>query len=86
MGDRYTFTDRYQALGIPYPPPETMCKGECEGTGYVPIHEDDHDPKFRPLWEQAEAKKPNADGWHFVVCPDCNGTGLVPPALQAPKE
>ena len=30
------FTDRYKALGIPYPDPETMCKGHCEGTGVYP--------------------------------------------------
>jgi len=31
-------TDRYKALGIPYPDPKTMCKGQCEGIGLVPVH------------------------------------------------
>jgi DnaJ-class molecular chaperone len=37
----FEITDRYRALGIPYPDPETMCKGQCEGTGVVPT-EDEH--------------------------------------------
>lgn len=34
--NEYEFTDRYKALGIPYPDLETMCKGQCEGTGVYP--------------------------------------------------
>lgn len=36
MSERMEFTDRYQALGIAYPDPETMCKGDCEGIGVYP--------------------------------------------------
>lgn len=76
------FTDRYQALGIPYPNPKTICKGHCEGTGFVPIKKDEdfekYDPRFQERWEEDEAKEPSEDGWHFVVCPDCEGTGLDP--------
>ncbi len=79
-------TDRYKALGIPYPDPETMCKGQCEGLGVVPIYMPGKNPRdVRPepetnrvyikLWEEAEAKEPAADGWHFVKCPDCGGKG-----------
>ena len=69
-------TDRYQALGIPYPDVETMCKGQCEGTGFVPISKDDTTEPWRTLWLEAEKKKPaDAIGFHFVECPDCNGTG-----------
>lgn len=71
----YEFTDRYQALGIPYPGPGTMCKGQCEGTGYVPIAKNDDGQPWRDLWLKAEEKSPSDDGYHFVVCPDCNGTG-----------
>jgi hypothetical protein len=71
------FTDRYQALGIPYPDPETMCKGDCEGTGYVPVAPLEDDPVLRVLWEAAEEAEPSDDGWHFVVCPTCNGTRLA---------
>ena len=72
----YEFTDRYKATGIPYPDPKTMCKGQCEGMGVVPIHEDDREEPFHSLWLEAEAKKPTDDGYHFVVCPDCKGTRL----------
>ncbi len=76
------FTDRYDALGVPTPDPTTMCKGECEGTGWVPICEDDPDLQTEPwasLWTQAEAANPTDDGWHFVVCPTCEGTRLARP-------
>lgn len=68
------FTDRYQALGIPYPDPETMCDGQCEGTGFVPIRSDDMEEPWRTLWLEAEKKKPTDNGCHFVICPDCKGT------------
>jgi len=70
-------TDRYKALGIPYPDPKTMCKGRCEGTGYVPVKFGPDEP-WRTLWMCAEAKHPTDDGWHFVVCPRCKGTRLEP--------
>lgn len=70
-------TDRYQALGIQRPNPETMCQGQCEGTGIVPVSRKESDPVFKSLWEEAEKQHPNLpdDGWHFVKCPDCHGTG-----------
>jgi hypothetical protein len=71
------FTDRYQALGIPYPDPETMCKGDCEGTGYVPVKYDSVEEPYRQLWLDAEEAEPTDDGWHFVICPTCNGTRLA---------
>lgn len=69
------FTDRYQALGIPYPDPDTMCVSDCEGTGVVPIQDNDASDVYRNLWAEAEAKAASDDGWHFVKCPDCGGTG-----------
>lgn len=69
--------DRYQALGIPYPDPETMCDGPCEGIGRFPLRKDDDNPSYTGLWQDAEKKCPSDDGWHFVVCPDCNGKGTV---------
>lgn len=71
------FTDRYQALGIPYPDPETMCPGECEGTGFIPVHKDEQEEPWHTLYLQAEKENPNepGDNWHFVKCPLCNGTG-----------
>ena len=72
------FTDRYKALGIPYPDPKTMCKGDCEGTGFVPIKSDEADPVYAGLWEAAEAEKATDEGYHLVTCPRCKGTRLEP--------
>jgi hypothetical protein len=69
------FFTRYDALGIDYPNPDTMCLGQCEGTGWVPIQQGDLDEPWRALWLEAEAKSPGDDGWHLVKCPSCNGTG-----------
>ena len=85
------FTSRYEALGIPLPDPATICQGHCEGTGVFPVYmskgdtrpktptstlgEDETDPDLIALWEDAEEREPQSDGWHFVQCPDCNGTG-----------
>lgn len=71
-------TDRYQALGMPYPDTETMCKGQCEGIGRYPVtpksaaHLTDYE---REQWELEEKLNPAADGTHFIVCGDCKGTG-----------
>ena len=71
MSTGIEFTDRYKALGIPYPDVKTMCLGQCEGTGWFPEND-----QTNPLWQAAHAKKPHeCDGWHFVKCPDCDGTG-----------
>lgn len=70
-GMTFKFTDRYKALGIPYPDPETMCNGPCEGTGWFPEND-----KTNPLWQVAHnAREHECDGWHFVRCPECDATG-----------
>lgn len=69
------FTDRYDALGIDCPDPKTMCKGQCEGTGWVPVKQDDEEEPWKSLWLEAEEESPTDDGWHFVLCPDCSGSG-----------
>lgn len=71
------FTTRYDALGIKEPNPETMCNGDCEGTGFVPIHKDDLDEKYKELWSDAEKISKSDDGWHFIKCPDCKGSGKL---------
>ncbi len=74
-------TDRYKATGTPYPDPETMCQGQCEGMGKVPVYEDDpndEEGNWHDLWLAAEAKTPSDDDCHFVVCPRCKGTKLEP--------
>ena len=80
-------TDRYAATG--YPDPKTVCLGQCEGTGRVPVYvsrgdyrigpwtrpDDETDEALRALWFAADEKDRSEDGWHFVECPDCIGTG-----------
>lgn len=88
MKDTFIIHDRYSATGTPYPDPATMCLGQCEGMGLVPIHERETEEPWRSLWLAEEAKAPyrkraeraDRDGYHFVVCPDCNGTRLRPPS------
>jgi hypothetical protein len=92
--DEIEVTDRYKALGIPYPDPETVCQGQCEGTGWVAVYissgdrrkgathsrpDDETDEALRALWYAAEKKdrSKDKDGWHFVDCPDCGGTGTL---------
>lgn len=91
MTEQIEFTDRYDALGIPRPSLLTMCRGDCEATGYVPVFlaeggtrtetpstirtEDERDPRLVAAWRAAEWVQPTDDGWHFVACPDCGGTG-----------
>jgi 2'-5' RNA ligase/uncharacterized protein (DUF427 family) len=89
-GADLVFMDRYQALGIPYPDPKTCCKGQCEGTGFIPVkftepgpgqtyivYSEEDEAELRPLWDAAEALEHAEDGWHFVKCPACAGTGKI---------
>jgi hypothetical protein len=55
------FTDRYSALGLPYPNAETVCNGQCEGLGVYPTYADNN------IATQAV----------FVTCEQCEGTGLA---------
>lgn len=71
------FIDRYQALGIPRPDLETMCKGQCDGVGFYPTRLDDATSEEAALWNEMH-RRPHSepcDGWHFITCPDCKGTG-----------
>ena len=73
MSEAIEVTDRYKAMGIPYPDPATVCKGQCEGTGLVPIYHsigvakegearpvDETDQRYLPLWESEHRKC----AWH----------------------
>lgn len=82
------FSDRYSALGIPRPDPKTVCRGKCEGTGMVPLklayargNSIEH-REYRKRWREACAQpeahdhgRERCDGWHFVKCVSCGGTG-----------
>lgn len=69
-------TDRYFGIGL-HPDPATMCRGQCEGIGRYPIHGRDPDMTDyeRRQWQLEEAINPVKDGYHFIVCGDCHGTG-----------
>jgi len=104
-------TDRYDALGIARPNPKTVCKGHCDGIGWVPVYRNTDVPRIKNhiylkdetnyrlqiLWDIAHKHYrlkrivtllhnpfswyywrnvfERFDGWHFVMCPDCKGTG-----------
>lgn len=68
--------DRYDALGIDHPILDTVCYGQCEGTGWVPVRHTDVSEPWHTLWLEAEKKSPSDDGYHFVRCPECGGTGV----------
>lgn len=68
--------DRYQALGLPYPDPATMCLGPCEGTGVVPLTQARaRELGYGDAWDKAEAEEPTDDGFHFLKCQTCGGLG-----------
>ena len=69
------YADRYTDLNISRPDPRTMCTAQCEGTGFIPVHYSDPDPTFKHLWLAQESIKKSSDGYHFVECPECQGTG-----------
>jgi len=58
----FEFVSRY---GDSLLDPDTMCKGQCEGAGWVPIADNDYDEPWRRLWLKAEQREPTDDGWHF---------------------
>ena len=80
MSETLEATDRY---GGNYPDPKTVCPGQCEGMGHVPINETDMSEPWRSLWLETEKENPTEPGdlspsrYHFVKCPECNGTGKI---------
>ena len=70
------FCSRYGDASAPLPDPKTMCQGQCEGMGCVPIGLEEREEPWRSLWLEVEATEgPSENGYHFVTCPDCKGTG-----------
>lgn len=70
------FTSRYVSK---QPSWLTSCHGECDATGFVPVHKKHlgEDDLLTELWLEAERFHHSDDEWHFVKCPDCNGTAKV---------
>lgn len=85
MTEEFIVTDRYGDGARP--DPSTMCKGQCDGMGCYPHKEGDRDetPEERKRWLEChnvsdahkDEKDGVCDGWHFIQCPDCNGTGKM---------
>ena len=78
------FTDRYKATGKPYPDPDTMCEGQCEGMGLYPqriseLNRAACEAKSGRLTIIGQKEKDGLpckeDEYVFVECPDCKGTG-----------
>jgi hypothetical protein len=69
------WADRY---GGNLPDPATVCPGPCEGIGVYPENDPSKwPPDTRPLGAFDEDGGPD-DGWRFVTCPTCGGTGKRP--------
>lgn len=68
------FSDRY---GERMPSWLRGCHGDCEAMGWVPIKHGEAREPWASLWRAAEAEEPSDDGYHFVRCPQCSGTGRV---------
>lgn len=52
------------------------CHGECEATGYIPVHKHEKDPELARRWQEASERNGTpALEWQFVICPTCEGTG-----------
>jgi uncharacterized C2H2 Zn-finger protein len=43
--------------------------------GFIPISADNMEEPYHSLWLEAEKKETTEDGYHFVKCPSCHGTG-----------
>ena len=83
------FDDRYGG----YRPPWNYCRGQCEAMGVVPVRlafdaaSDTgmvigEDPRLlsRAVSQHMRGEgheDGRCDGWHFVQCPDCGGTGEI---------
>lgn len=75
--------DRYSALGIVPPSPWTVCRGQCEGIGIYPVGFEEWEamggrqPRVVPQQDEEGRWEsfPPADGWLFVECEVCRGTG-----------
>jgi hypothetical protein len=65
-------SDRY---GGNWPDPVTVCDGDCEGMGTVPVKRNDEVPYYREEWLVSELLNPSTDGTHFLPCFQCRGSG-----------
>jgi hypothetical protein len=94
MSEQIEGTDRYGNSG---PDPETMCDGQCEGFGRYPAKFNDIQASLNASLNQKNVREAAAwvmahealgahtdgecDGWHFILCPTCLGTGRAAPQV-----
>lgn len=88
---RIELSDRYSAAGKPYPDPDTVCAGLCEGMGCFPLRREDAEARgLMGAWNAATPDDEPMSDWRFVKCAVCNGTGKreLPPLTghEWPKE
>jgi hypothetical protein len=73
------FVDRY---GGNTPSWLRGCHGDCEAMGYYPVKFKEIQPgltayEVEQVKLQIERQGKTSDGWCFIKCPDCHGTGRV---------
>lgn len=78
------WNDRY---GGKWPDPKTVCDGPCEGMGTWPAYSRAHDTlnsvdRCTPIDDDHDAivavgATPGDDGWAFLTCSTCGGTGRI---------
>lgn len=71
------YTDRY---GGRTPSHLRGCFGQCEAMGVYPVSSTDPElttAERQRIHERILVEGPAADGWYFITCPECNGTGRV---------
>ena len=85
------FTDRY---GGHHPSWLRMCHGHCEGLSVYPVYDRDSDERTsrdradpthgpteverRAVQQQIATHGRQDDGWYFIRCEACSGSGRVP--------
>lgn len=86
MSEMIEATDRY---GGNWPDPSTVCEGQCDGMGMFPAYDPAYDVRAgepdhcMPAKDDAEMIRqagvtPGPDGYAFLKCRDCGGTGKKP--------
>jgi hypothetical protein len=71
------FTNRYGGR-----PPSWLlsCHGPCEAMGFYPVRADDHQltaVETSQIAHRIAEGRVEDDGWYFLRCPACRGTGRV---------
>ena len=68
------FTDRY---GGHLPSALRVCGGSCEGLGWYPVQEPETAYEEQAVRASIAANGLASDGWYFIRCDQCRGSGCV---------